>query len=144
MGPHRSRDTGWARPEGHGGQAASGLQPLACPASHPTLPCLTWPWLLPATNPCGFWVKMVADGFCSSDIGENKSVGISSASRWCQVLAESWKPALPLYLRVCADGFHLSWKQNWGSVDTLEPQQDFCSKESRCDDNHCHLKSSEA
>lgn len=31
-----------------------------------------------------------------------------------------------------------------GSVGTLEPQRDFCSKESRCDDNHCHLKSSEA
>lgn len=96
MGPHRSRDTGWARPGGHGGQAASGLQPLACPASHPTPPCLTWSWLFPAANPRGFWVKTVADGFCSSGIGENKSVGISFASRRCQVLAvlEACTPAV--------------------------------------------------
>ena len=57
---------------------------------------------------------------------------------------EDWKLGLPLCLQVSVDASSCPESRTAGSRAPRSHCRDFCSEESRCDDNHLHLKSSEA
>lgn len=135
----QSKDGAWAR--------KLWWDPLSL-APPTTRPASSQRLLLPPANPWGFWVKKVADGFFSSHTGKNKLwIFPLHTSKLCQGLRGYWV----LYAQTPAIFLGFFWRLP--SVPKAELMAlwlpwshsgDFCSDESRCDDNHAHWKSLEA